>query len=69
MVASLLPDVPIDSWVANAAWSPTSDTIFVSNQLQLWNPFTDEVRVLSADAQFMGAAVSPDGMRIWFRYS
>jgi WD40 repeat protein/DNA-binding CsgD family transcriptional regulator len=65
MVASLLPDVPIDSWAANAAWSPTSDMIFVSNQLQLWSPFTNEVRMLSADAKLIGSGVwSPDGKRI-----
>ena len=43
----------------------TSDTIFVTNQLQLWNPFTDVVRTLSGDATFIGTGVwSPDGKRI-----
>jgi WD40 repeat protein/DNA-binding CsgD family transcriptional regulator len=65
MVASLLPDIPIDSWAANAAWSPTSDTIFVSNQLQLWSPFNDAVRTLAGDAGYIGSSAwSPDGKRI-----
>jgi WD40 repeat protein len=52
--------------MADAAWSPTSDTIFISNpRAQIWNPFTNEVHVLSADAKFSGQGVwSPDGKRI-----
>jgi WD40 repeat protein len=66
IVASLLPGWPVNTFMADAAWSPTSDAIFISNpRVQIWNPFTNEVHVLSADAKFSGQGVwSPDGERI-----